>query len=256
MQNTNAGDLALQENVAEDLAFDPSVDASDIGVAARNGVVTLTGAVSTVAEKVAAEKAAKRTHGVHGVASELQVEPPATHKLTDADIAAGVINALASSSSVPHNAVMVTVEEGWVTLEGSLERQFQKDQAEGIVRKLLGVRGIANRITVKPHVQIAGVREQLHEAPERHAGVDAAGRPHTDEGDHDLTTMVSAPPATQTTHKIDQPLAASQTADRHQQISDAAYSLAEARHFVPEYELDDWLTAERQIIARERQQSV
>jgi osmotically-inducible protein OsmY len=173
MQTTISGDLALQEEVAEELAFDPSIDGSRIGVAARGGVVTLTGTVASYAERVAAESAAKRVRGVLGVASELEIDLAAFHRRTDAEIAAAVINGLAWSVNIPRDAVKVVVEQGWVTLEGALEWQYQKDHAEALVRNFLGVRGISNRIHVKPRIQVSEIHERLRKALERHAGISA-----------------------------------------------------------------------------------
>jgi len=165
-------DLALQENVAAELAFDPSIDASKIGVAAKDGVITLSGAVASYAQKVAAEKDAKRVVGVRGLASEITVELPSVHQRSDTDIAGSAVNVLAWNVSVPTNAVTVTVDRGWVTLEGRVEWQYQKESAESAVRNLLGVRGLTNHVAVAPTVRVAEVQKELQKAFERHADID------------------------------------------------------------------------------------
>lgn len=132
---TKITDLDLQESVAEELSFDPSVDASHIGVAAKDGVVTLTGRVSTYAEKIAAEEAAKRVAGVKRLACELSVDLPAFHQRTDADIIAAALNVLSWDVSIPEDAVKVQAENGWLTLDGAVDWPYQKEHAEHAVRQ-------------------------------------------------------------------------------------------------------------------------
>jgi osmotically-inducible protein OsmY len=146
-------DLTLQEDVAEELAFDPSVEASEIGVAAKDGVVTLTGKVPSYTDKMAAERAAKRVAGVKGIASEIEVELPAFRRRDDGEIAAAALNALAWNGTLPHDAITLKMEHGWLTLEGRVEWQFQKDNAEHAVSHLIGVRGVSNLITIAPRVK-------------------------------------------------------------------------------------------------------
>jgi osmotically-inducible protein OsmY len=166
-------DLDLQQDVVDELAFEPSVDASQIGVAAKDGVVTLTGRVDSYAEKIAAERAAKRVVGVKGLAVELEIELPASHKRSDADIAASALNVLAWDVSVPKDAVTVQVENAWLTLEGQVDWEYQKESAEQAVHRLAGVRGVTNRIAVRARATIADVKEKLRETFERRAGLDA-----------------------------------------------------------------------------------
>lgn len=166
-------DLDLQKTVAEELAFEPSVDAARIGVAAKDGIVTLTGIVDSYAEKIAAEHAAKRVAGVKGLASAIDVELPAFHRRSDADIAAAALNVLAWDVSVPNDAVKVQVEDGWMTLEGQVDWEYQRERAEHVVRHLTGVRGLTNLIGIKPRVSVADVKEKLRQAFARRAGVEA-----------------------------------------------------------------------------------
>lgn len=165
-------DLTVQQDVADELAFEPSVDASSIGVAAKDGVVTLTGRVGSYAEKVAAEQAAKRVVGVKALASEIEVELPALRKRNDADLAAAALNVLAWEDTVPQDAVTVQIEDGWVTLEGRVEWQFQRENAERAVRNLTGVRGITDLIEVVPRIKSAEVKDTIRKAFARNADLD------------------------------------------------------------------------------------
>jgi osmotically-inducible protein OsmY len=180
-------DLTLQEDVAEELAFDPSLDASKIGVATKDGVVTLTGNVSNYSEKIAAETAVKRVGGVKGIASEIAVELPAFRRRTDAEIAAAAINALAWNDLVPRDAIVVTVENGWLMLEGHIEWQFQKDCASQAVRHLTGVRGVTNLTTVNPSVKSSDVEAKIRKTFERSADIDAS---HVRAETHDGTVTL------------------------------------------------------------------
>jgi osmotically-inducible protein OsmY len=163
----NITDLDLQENVAEELGFDPKVDAAGIGVAAKDGVVTLTGRVESYAEKIAAEDAAKRVAGVKGLACELEVELPALHRRGDADIVAAALNVLAWDVSIPKGAVLVQAQKGWLTLEGTVDWQYQKERAEHAVRHLSGVRGLSNHLAVRLRPSTTAVKQKLHQAFER-----------------------------------------------------------------------------------------
>jgi osmotically-inducible protein OsmY len=167
-------DRELQEDVLRELAWDPSVDASHIGVAVKDGVVTLKGWVPSYADKWAAEKAAKRVHSVKAVANELEVRLPGSSKRTDEDIAAAAVNALRANISVPDDQIKVIVENGWVTLEGQVNWQFQKDAAEAAVRYLPGVTGVTNLITVKPRVSPTELKQKIEEAFKRSAELDAS----------------------------------------------------------------------------------
>jgi len=157
----------LQHVVQEELEWEPSVDASQIGVAAiESGVVTLTGTVATYAEKVSAERAAKRVSGVRVVANDIEVRPIGSLKRTDTDIAQAVLRALEWDIAVPHEKIKARVDDAWVTLEGEVALQFQRAAAENAVRRLNGVRGVTNqiRLQVRPLVQPAEVKERIEAA--------------------------------------------------------------------------------------------
>ena len=135
-------DFELRHDVERELEEDPSVDARDIAVTAKNGVVTLTGHVPTLGEKWRAESIAKRVAGVVAIANEIEVE--LMHERTDADIAEDLRLAFKMDNRVPADSIKVAVSNGWVTLEGTVNHHFQKAEAENLARELAGVRGITN----------------------------------------------------------------------------------------------------------------
>ena len=137
----------LQHYVQEELEWEPAIDASHIGVTAtHSGVITLTGTVRTYAERVTAERAAKRVAGVRAVANDIEVEPVGSAKHTDTNLAQAVLQALESDIAVPHEKIRVRVDDGWVTLEGEVALQFQRAAAENAIRRLEGVRGVKNEV--------------------------------------------------------------------------------------------------------------
>jgi len=174
MSIATMSDIDLQQDVLDELKWEPSVNAAQIGVSAKDGVVTLTGYVSSFAEKYAAEKAAKRVHGVRAIANEIDVKLPGSSQRTDQDIAVACVNALKSNISVPADKIKVTVNRGWVTLEGEVEWQYQKNYAESSVRYLPGVTGVSNFIIVKPRVSPAELQSKIENAFKRSAAMDAS----------------------------------------------------------------------------------
>jgi osmotically-inducible protein OsmY len=166
-------DSELQRDVLDELRWEPSVDAAHIGVSVKDGVVTLSGHVSSYTEKFAAERAAKRVLGVRAVANEIDVKLPISSQRTDEDIAVAAVNALKSNVSVPADKIKVTVSKGWVKLEGEVDWQYQKHAAERGVRYLPGVVGVTNLITVKPHVAPSEVKAKIEDALKRSAEMDA-----------------------------------------------------------------------------------
>ena len=166
-------DKELQRDVLNELAWEPSINAAHIGVSARDGVVTLSDHVSSFWEKYTAERVAKRVTGARAVANELDVKLPGSSQRTDEDIAIAAVSALRSNMSVPTDKVRVTVSKGWVTLEGEIEWQYQKQAAESAVRHLPGVIGLTNLIQVKPSVSQSEVKAKIEEALRRSAELDA-----------------------------------------------------------------------------------
>jgi osmotically-inducible protein OsmY len=166
-------DKELRQDVMDELDWEPSVNAAHIGVTAKDGVVTLTGHVPSYAEKYAAERATKRVFGVKAVAEELEVKLPTSTEVTDEDIAAACVNAFKHHYTVPNEKIKVVVTNGWVTLEGEVDWRYQADDAEGAVRFLTGVKGVANYIKLKPHVTAADIKQKIEAALKRSAEVDA-----------------------------------------------------------------------------------
>lgn len=166
-------DTELQRDVLNELQWEPSVNAAHIGVLVKDGVVTLTGHVSTYVEKYAAERAAKCVHGVRAVANELDVKLPGSSQRTDEDIAIDAARELKSNTWVPADNIKVTVSDGWVRLEGEVEWHYQKEAAENSVRYLRGVRGLSNLIRVRPRVSPTDLKAKIEVAFLRSAELDA-----------------------------------------------------------------------------------
>jgi osmotically-inducible protein OsmY len=163
----------LQRDVMKELEWEPRIDAAHIGVAAKDGVVTLSGSVPSYGEKYEAVRAAKRVYGVKAVVDEIEVKLPSSSERTDTDIAEAAVRALKNNLSVPDEKIKVTVREGWITLEGEVEWQHQKTAAESSVRYLVGVKGVSNLIMVKPRVSPTDVQMKIEEALKRSAEMDA-----------------------------------------------------------------------------------
>ena len=166
-------DMSLRQNVLDELEFDPAVDATKIGVAIDKGVVTLSGHVGSYAEKIAAERIVQRVKGVRGVAQEIEVRYPNENKNADDEIAQRAAKILEWDSTVPPGKIKVKVEKGWITLSGEAEWQFQRQAAEAAVRKLSGVSGVMNMITVRPRVDAINVKHRIEDALKRSAELQA-----------------------------------------------------------------------------------
>ena len=166
-------DRELQRHVEDALGWEPSFDAADIGVTVDKGVVTLRGDVATYTAKAAAERVALGVYGVKAVANDLTVRLVTGFVRNDTDIAQAAVTALAWNTFVPQNRVTITVAKGWLTLNGSLDWQYQKEAAARAVRDLTGVQGVMNNITVKPHVQAGDVQAKIEAAFKRSAEIDA-----------------------------------------------------------------------------------
>lgn len=143
-------DAELRRDVEDELASEPSLDATAIGVAVEDGIVTLSGHVASYVGKLAAERSVSRVLGVRAIVSELDIHLPGSSRITDEDIARAAINALAWSSSVPRDRIKVEVGSGWLTLEGDVNWHYQKAAAHDAVCNLRGVTGVTDKIVVKP----------------------------------------------------------------------------------------------------------
>jgi osmotically-inducible protein OsmY len=168
-------DVQLRQDVIDELEWDPSISAANIGVAVEQGVVTLTGHVASYAEKVAAERAARRVRGVRAIAEEIEIRLPYAKKTSDDEIAKRAANILGWDTQVPKGAIEITVHNGWVTLSGAVDWQFQRRAAEDDIRKLSGVAGVNNHITINSRLQVPEIQKRIEDALKRNAEIDAKG---------------------------------------------------------------------------------
>jgi len=162
-------DLQLKSDVTAELAWDPAVNATNVGVAVRDGVVTLSGQVDSYAQKHAVQRAARRIAGVRGIALDLEVRLAPDHQRSDTELAQAAAHALRWHSLVPDDKVKVQVEDGWVTVSGEVDWAFQSASAEQCIRPLVGVRGVTNTLTIRPHASSQEIRQDIAAALQRHA---------------------------------------------------------------------------------------
>lgn len=162
-------DAQLKEDVTKELEWEPSVNASQVGVAVKNGVVTLTGHLDTYAQKYNVEKAVARVAGVKAIALEVDVKLEPGHKRSDSEIAEAAENALLWNTQVPDDRIQLKVERGWITLKGEVDWDYQRKSAENAVRALTGVMGVSNSIALAPTITPANVAGRIREALARHA---------------------------------------------------------------------------------------
>jgi osmotically-inducible protein OsmY len=166
-------DEQIQRDVLSELKYDARVAPNEIGVSVKGGVVTLSGWVDSYTKKWAAEQAAHRVRGVRAVANDVEVRLPASSERTDADIAAAAVHALEWDAMLSTENIEVTVAKGWVTLSGQVEWQYQKVDAERVVRRLTGVRGVSNLIVVKPRLSPQELQKSIEDALVRSVKTDA-----------------------------------------------------------------------------------
>lgn len=167
-------DVEIQQDVLDELSWDPEVEVTDIGVLVDDGVVTLTGIVDQYATKLAAERAAFRVDGVRAVANDITVRPSWKDERTDTDIAKAVANAFELNFSIPHEKIDIRVANRWVTLSGEVDWQYQRKAAQDAASRIHGVLGVTNNITVKHRVvSAADIKAGIERALVRSAEVDA-----------------------------------------------------------------------------------
>ena len=166
-------DVEIKEDVLDELAWEPNVDETEIGVIVENGIVTLSGVLNNYSKKVAAEKAVKRVEGVKALAGDIEVKYGNDFKKTDKEIAKAVVEALEWNSSVPEKNLTIKVEDGWVYLSGEVKWGYQREAAKRAVENLLGVRSVINSITIKQDVKPFEVKDRIKKAFERSAELDA-----------------------------------------------------------------------------------
>ncbi len=166
-------DSELRELVIDELEFEPSIDAGNIDVAAKDGIITLSGYVASYAEKMATERAVRRVRGVNAIAQEIEIRYSTDKKINDDEIARRCVNIIAWNTTLPEGKLTVKVERGWVTLSGEVPWHFQRVAAKSGVRKISGVTGITNLITIKARVQAADIKSRIEDALKRSAEVEA-----------------------------------------------------------------------------------
>lgn len=166
-------DKQIQKDVMEELQWDPRLNSAEIGVSVKNGIVTLSGEVDSYSKKISAERAASRIKEVKGIAQEINVKLPSTWEYTDTEIADAAVKSIENNTTILGNSIKVKVEEGWITLEGQVLWEYQKEEASRILQNNAGVVGLTNMITIKPRVKTPIVKEAIKKALERSADIEA-----------------------------------------------------------------------------------
>jgi osmotically-inducible protein OsmY len=167
-------DIEIQKDVIDQLKWEPFLNAAEIGVAVKSGIVTLSGQVDTYSKKVLAEKAVKKVSGVKAIAEDIQVGLTPAYKKSDAEIAEAVVNALKWHTMIPEDKIKISVEDGTVKLEGEVEWEYQRNQAKTAVENLMGVRFVTNLVSVKPKITPYELQQKITSSFQRSANIDAA----------------------------------------------------------------------------------
>ena len=166
-------DSEIERDVREELKWDPDLDAEDIAISVKDGVVTLAGFTKSYSDRLEAEYATKRVAGVHAVANDIEVRLPSLDQRPDPDIARDAVANLKAQLPISHDRIKLIVKDGWLTLEGAVEWQYQKATAENAVRHVRGVKGVTNVISVNPKVEPTDIKRKILDAFKRNAEVDA-----------------------------------------------------------------------------------
>jgi osmotically-inducible protein OsmY len=166
-------DIDIKRDVEDELRLNPDIDATDIAVAVKNGVVTLSGFTRSYAQKWEAERTAKRVAGATGLVNDIEVRLPVFNQRPDPEIARDAVAAIQSELPYSSEHIRVIVRDGWLTLEGHVEWNYAKDRAERAVRRVRGVKGVINLISVSPRVPAVEVRRKIEESFRRNAELDA-----------------------------------------------------------------------------------
>ncbi|MEN9963264.1 MAG: hypothetical protein RL582_359 [Bacteroidota bacterium] len=167
-------DIEIQKDVIDQLKWEPYLNAAQIGVSVKNGVVTLSGQVDTYSKKVMAEKAAKKVAGVKAIAEDIVVGISPAYRKTDSEIAEASINALKWHTMIPDERIKVSVEDGNVKLEGEVEWEYQRNQAKTAVENLIGVKFVTNLVSVKPKITPFELQQKITTSFQRSANIDAS----------------------------------------------------------------------------------
>jgi len=166
-------DKDMRQEVLDALDWEASITSGDIGVGVSSGVVTLTGYVPTFAQKRTAERTALRVSGVKGIANDLVVKLPKKKERTDTDIAKAAVRAIRWHTELPQDTISVQVRDGWVTLEGTVDWNYQRERAADVVRPLTGLRGLTNTLAVAPRATSSDIRDRIRNALEREVNREA-----------------------------------------------------------------------------------
>lgn len=166
-------DADIQKHVMEELKWEPAIHSSEIGVAVKNGVVTLSGTVDTYQEKKMAEKAALKVAGVKGIAEDIEIRLSYHDQKTDAELAQAVVNALKWNALVPDDNIKIKVENAWVTAQGAVEWAYEQNAVRDAIASIVGIKGISNLVKVTPKLDPADVKKKISAAFERNAVIDA-----------------------------------------------------------------------------------
>lgn len=166
-------DEEIKRDIEDELRWDPDIDATDIAVAVKDGVVTLTGFVRGYTQRWQAEVDAKRVTGVTGVANDIEVRLPSSRKRPDPEIAREAVAELKRQLPYSHEMIKPVVKDGWITLEGTVEWNYQRQRAEAAVRGIRGILGVSNLITLKPQAKPSDIKQKIEEAFRRNAEIDA-----------------------------------------------------------------------------------
>jgi osmotically-inducible protein OsmY len=166
-------DSELRTDIIAELKWDPSIRDEDIATSVKDGVITLAGTIDTYTQRYAAERAVERVNGVRAIVNDLTVKLPGTMERSDADIAHAAVNALRWDTQVPDERIKVKVMNGWLTLEGEVDRYYEKEAAERAVRYLTGVKGVNDSIVLRPTPTSADIKQRIRASLKRHAELDA-----------------------------------------------------------------------------------
>ncbi len=167
-------DIEIQKDVIEQLKWEPFLNSAQIGVAVKNGIVTLSGQVDAYSKKILAEKTTKKVAGVKAIAEDIQVGISPVYKKTDTEIAEAVVNALKWHTMIPDEKIKVSVEDGNVKLEGDVEWEYQRNQAKTAIENLTGVRFVTNLVAVKPKITPYELQQKINSSFQRSANIDSA----------------------------------------------------------------------------------
>ena len=166
-------DIDIKRDVEDELNMNPDIDATDVAVAVKDGVVTLTGYVRSYSQKWEAERTVKRVIGVAGVVNDIEVRLPVFNQRPDPEIARDAVSAIQTELPYSSDHIRVVVRDGWLTLEGQVDWNYARERAETAVRRVRGVKGVSNLIQVSPRVAPSEVKRKIEEAFRRNAELDA-----------------------------------------------------------------------------------